>query len=134
MEEKRRCAVRVYRGKMATSSPCARNAAFFEDDEWWCKQHAPSSVEARRIARDAEWRRRWDERENARDRTARLAQLKDAVVEAAVAYAAWCKRDGPVTPEAEEQAVCTAVDAYLAALKSALDPGDGDPGVRWRKP
>ena len=44
MEEKRRCAVLVYHGKMATSSPCARNAAFFEDDEWWCKQHAPSSV------------------------------------------------------------------------------------------
>lgn len=76
---------------------------------------------------------------NAGSRTARIAFLRDAVVDAAVAYAAWCKRrrrvaDGPVTPEAEEQAVCTAVDSYQAALKSeSLDPGDGDPGIRWRK-
>jgi hypothetical protein len=27
-----------------------------------------------------------------------------------------------------------AVDAYFAALKSDLDPDDGDPGIRWRKP
>ena len=68
-------------------------------------------------------------------RTAHLTRFRDAVIDAAVAYAAWCKRDGPVTPEAEEQAVCTAVDAYLAARKSeTMDPGDGDPGVRWRKP
>jgi hypothetical protein len=119
MAEKHNCAKGVYYGSIMKSFPCSRNGIIEEDGKWWRKQHAPSSVEARRIARDAEWRRRWDERENARDRTARLAQLKDAVIDAAVAYAAWCKRDGPVTPEAEEQAVCTAVDDYFAAKEDS---------------
>ncbi len=48
-----------------------------------------------------------------------LDRFRDAVFEAAVAYAAWCKRDGPVTPEAEEQAVCTAVDDYFAAKEDS---------------
>ncbi len=52
-------------------------------------------------------------------RTAHLTRFRDAVFEAAVAYAAWCKRDGPVTPEAEEQAVCTAVDDYFAAKEDS---------------
>lgn len=48
-------------------------------------------------------------------KASRLATAERAVIEAAVSYAAWCKANGPVTPEPEEQAVCAAVDALIAA-------------------
>lgn len=45
----------------------------------------------------------------------RVSQAERAVIEAAVSYAEWCKANGPVTPEPEEQAVCAAVDALIDA-------------------
>ena len=72
-----------------------------------CLVCSPDAL-SKRVSRDAE-----------KARAVRIETLKDAVVEAAVAYAAWCKRGGPVTPEAEEQAVCTAVDDYFAAKEDS---------------
>ncbi len=46
-EEKHKCAERVSTGIRFHMAPCSRRGVVNEDGKWWCKQHAPSAVEAR---------------------------------------------------------------------------------------
>ena len=37
------------------SYPCVRAGVLRENGKWWCRQHAPSAIEARRKKRDEKW-------------------------------------------------------------------------------
>jgi hypothetical protein len=92
-----------------------------------CLVCSPDAL-SKRVSRDAE-----------KARAVRIKTLKDAVAEAAVEWQR--ARNAPIMEEpindpffAASDRLGAAVDAYFAALKSDLDPDDGDPGIRWRKP
>ena len=92
-----------------------------------------------------EYQRALHEKAKQADRTANLARLKDAVVNAAItkvlALRVWKAAGGWNAPrsllqqvDVADEGVTRAVDAYFAALRSETpDPDDGDPGIRWRK-
>lgn len=39
--------------------PCSRKGVIERDGKWYCKQHDPEAVKARRAASDAKWNREW---------------------------------------------------------------------------
>lgn len=49
--EKHQCAERVWHGYH--KFPCQFAGRLFEGGKWWCKRHAPSTVEAKRDAQKA---------------------------------------------------------------------------------
>jgi len=52
------CAKTVYSGAWG-GSPCARKGVNLENSEWWCKQHTPSLITAKRAADRAKWDAEW---------------------------------------------------------------------------
>ena len=40
--------------------PCSRNGVVEEDGKWWCRQHAPSAVKARREKASARYNAKWE--------------------------------------------------------------------------
>jgi hypothetical protein len=54
-------------------------AKFEEDGQWYCGTHAPSKVQARKVARreaeQAEWKRESEVRDNMRERSVAIAAL-----------------------------------------------------------
>lgn len=45
--DQKRCAQEVYAGSLLYWPQCSRRGVFLEHGKLWCKQHAPSQVEAR---------------------------------------------------------------------------------------
>jgi hypothetical protein len=62
-------------GRMVTSSQCSRKNGHGPEGAW-CKQHDPQAIAAKREARNAAWRREWDQK--ARE-TAFTAESKTAI-------------------------------------------------------
>lgn len=54
-DEKHSCSERVYSGARwdISGHPCQRNGSVERDGKWWCKQHDPEAVKARREAKRA---------------------------------------------------------------------------------
>ena len=59
-------------------TPCKRGGVLFENDKWWCKQHAPSSVAMRRKNTRERWDAEQKAREEKRDREHENALCGDA--------------------------------------------------------
>lgn len=66
------CGATVYDGYL--SYPCSRNGKHEENGRWWCTQHLPSNVKAKRDVRNQAWA---DERAAAK-RAAAAADVKAA--------------------------------------------------------
>ena len=56
-----KCAKTVYGGSWG-GSPCARRGVNLEFGEWWCKQHTPSLIKAKRAAESAAWQAKYESR------------------------------------------------------------------------
>lgn len=79
-EKKHRCAKLVSRGSAFSTGPCSRKGTVLEDDERWCKQHAPSAEKQREAEREAKYQTwRADT-----DRQNRIEDAERAAVKAAV--------------------------------------------------
>ncbi len=106
MNEKR-CSqqVRVKGLGWPTYQTCARSGVVLEDGKWWCKQHAPSAVKARRdkarTKDDAEWAKR--RKENL------AVKYHDRLVSALLNLAEWVARNsvhGLQPDECDEALLC----------------------------
>jgi hypothetical protein len=86
--ETHRCSEEIYSGFSAHQ--CHRKGVTLEGGKWWCKQHAPSLVKARRDARDSEWQAKRDAAYARQAREEALSSARALVVEAAKE----CKRSG----------------------------------------
>ena len=84
---------------------CTRRASIVEGGKPYCKQHAPSTVQARRDAASVAWNAK-REREA---RESRLREAREAVVKAAMAAYVRMDIDNP----------CTALHAACRALAEA---------------
>lgn len=119
MSERKRCAKRVYRGSWGSGFPCSNTATVEEDGKWWCRQHAPSFVAARRAKRDAELRQKWAAERAAYERKAAITSAEHAVIEAAVERVKALRSDlGDFRGLRHQRALaeeCAAVDRLLAA-------------------
>ena len=93
------------------SSRCSRAAKVTEDGKGYCKQHAPSSVKARREKQSAKW-----DHENEGRRLGRVVNRCGRV--ALSALTAWRKGDGM------QRDVDDAADALIAA-EAAVEAHDG---------
>lgn len=82
---RRHCSKRgvVKDGRYESTSCCSRSAAVERDGQWWCSQHDPGAVAARRAERDARWAAEARERTAKRNREARISAARDAVIAAA---------------------------------------------------
>lgn len=56
---RRNCAGSVHDGWRFNN--CSRAGSVERDGKWWCKQHDPDAVKARKDARHAKWQAHWDE-------------------------------------------------------------------------
>lgn len=80
--EKHRCAEHVHDwGRGAGFHPCVRNGVVQEDGRWWCRQHAPSAVQARKEAREAKYRQERAVAQAAADRARALGERAGCQVE-----------------------------------------------------
>jgi hypothetical protein len=74
MAEKHPCAEDVPDGgRMVGFHRCTRSGTVQEDGQWWCRQHAPSAVKARRDEREAAYRAKRNAARSADQRAAALA-------------------------------------------------------------
>lgn len=68
--DKNKCAATVRGPKIGLGysswKPCSRKACLFENGNWWCKQHALSSREARYTATKARWKAENEAEDNKR--------------------------------------------------------------------
>ena len=54
-----KCAKTVYGGSWG-GSLCVRKGVNLEGGEWWCKQHTPSLIKAKRAAASAAWQAKYE--------------------------------------------------------------------------
>jgi len=76
--EKHLCAGHVYGDRI--DYPCSRNGSLHENGKWWCHQHAPSTIKAKRDAQDAAYEARGDARRDADARAAALSKRAGASI------------------------------------------------------
>lgn len=55
----RRCA-HIVSHSAWSSSTCSRIARYFENGNYYCKQHIPSVIEAKHVERTTKWEAGWD--------------------------------------------------------------------------
>lgn len=77
---KERCAKRCWASDMPGGYMCSRKPNTFENGEWWCWQHLPSAVVARRVAGVAVWREKWNRQRDAEVRQQRILDAHDGLV------------------------------------------------------
>lgn len=103
---------------------CSRTATIEEGGKWWCKQHVPSIVAARREKRNSEWEKKWAADRAAADHRAAITAADRAVVEAAVRWrldsihpsVKLIVNETPMLNATQEDAdLVAAVDALIAA-------------------
>lgn len=97
------------------SRRCKNAATFNRDGKWYCKQHDPVSKAEYERLRDAKWDAKWKARDEIREHVRAIQAAKDAVVEAAKAWA---------TSEPPWEKVDDALRAAVARL-NALENANG---------
>lgn len=75
-----RCAESVWCPTTRLHSQCARKGVNSEDGEVWCKQHTPSLVKAKQVAKQAEYDARYKASSEAHERRQRAVQYHDELV------------------------------------------------------
>ena len=88
---------------------CLKPASVTEDGKPWCAYHAPSKVEARRVAKSAEYDAKWariEQRDN-------LAALCERVCDAAMVWWRW--------NDDESHSALRSTTEHLEAACAALD-------------
>jgi hypothetical protein len=119
-----KCAKTVYGGSWG-GSPCARRGVNLEFGEWWCKQHTPSLIKAKRAAESAAWQAKYESRRQeaaARhqetDERDRRAECFPALVAALKAAVAWLEeRPAGIHPE---------IQPWYESARLALDKAKGE--------
>lgn len=59
--------------------PCSRKGKLYEEGKWWCTQHAPSTIQAKRERREARWTAEADTRRLERQRQAAMRAVCDGI-------------------------------------------------------
>ena len=88
-DEKKECAKLIYDSSGWHRYPCSKPAKYHEDGKDWCGTHLPSRVRAkqRASASAAEREAEWAAKQAAREHEAALAAAREAVIQAAKAWA-----------------------------------------------
>ena len=120
-----KCAKTVYGGSWG-GSLCVRKGVNLEGGEWWCKQHTPSLIKAKRAAASAAWQAKYEsQRQEAAarhqetdERDRRAACFPELV--AALKYVEWRGPDGlcPCCPVYSDPA--TKTHSLYCQLAAAL--------------
>lgn len=82
MAEKHTCCGRKHGGLVGIT--CRHKAAYEYEGRWYCKTHHPPTMQAKRDARDAEWKAQFDARRRERERVSKLDALKDRALKLCV--------------------------------------------------
>ena len=119
--EKKRCEAAVWMKDMnfPRQRRCAHEAKYEEDGKGWCGTHLPSRVKVKQEAATAKWNAEWAAKERARrlkkDHEKKLTAAREAVIQAAKAWA-----DGEWRDMDTQADLGAAVDA-LNALETDND-------------
>lgn len=104
-DEVHRCAKEVPSpGMTMYFHPCHRNGVHYENDKWWCRQHAPSIVAAKNAARHAKCEAKW-KADKQKQEEKKLREARRDACERACA--------GLQDPEATIKDLVRCVTAYL---------------------
>ena len=127
-----KCAAKVCQPHMMHSFPCSRKGIVHENGEWWCKQHAPSSVAARDAKRNAAFNAGQKRRAKLYDRAARCEQaeakcgrLREALLHA-MGWCPGCDGEG-VTAAGGDCRTCAPVRAIEESIPRAERDGEEKP-------
>ena len=134
------CSKRVYAGSYS-GHQCQRRGSVEENGSWWCKQHAPSLVKARRDESDRKWREEFDrkmradrEREAENKRRAQWAKHGPELLQAAKWVNDDCLGQRTTTdgtwPDGYEDSADCLREAIAACEK--IDGGDDDFAEQWK--
>lgn len=75
-----KCCKRIF-GKYSPfhGSPCSRKGVVERDGKWYCRQHDPEAVKARRLASDAKYEAEWAAERKKRVREAAVAKACEGI-------------------------------------------------------
>ena len=105
-------------GRSVLSHQCGNRGAIEEGGYYWCRIHHPTAMKRKRVERDRQWRREYEER---RERETRADALRTAEKEI-IALARGCLKQ-----EASFDALMTAVEKYESLLAKDNPSGSGTP-------